>query len=89
MDKYYQVQKFLKSPSLEKKYAEIRQLEINKANLIVILTSESGDNNFIVVAVSPSLQKTHSAIEIFKNLGEYKTQGGGNANLAQGKYQKK
>jgi len=54
-------------------------------DLIVILFSQSNDDNFVVVAVSESLQDQYKAIEIFKNLAVH-PKGGGNANLAQGKY---
>jgi len=52
---------------------------------IVILKSQTAHGNFIVVGVSASLQQNYSAIEIFKNLPE-NPKGGGNKNLAQGKY---
>ncbi|WFQ92079.1 Alanine--tRNA ligase [Mycoplasma feriruminatoris] len=62
----------------------------NKFNdLIVILLSSTDENNFIVVAVSQSLQDKYKAIDIFNNLEGYETKGGGNANLAQGKFVKK
>ncbi|QIN46984.1 alanine--tRNA ligase [Mycoplasma capricolum] len=62
----------------------------NKYNdLIVILLSSTNENNFIVVAVSQSLQNKYKAIDIFNNLEGYETKGGGNANLAQGKFVKK
>lgn len=54
-------------------------------DLIVILFSQSNNDNFVVVAVSESLQDQYKAIEIFKNLAVH-PKGGGNANLAQGKY---
>ncbi|ATZ18509.1 alanyl-tRNA synthetase [Williamsoniiplasma somnilux] len=56
------------------------------ADLILILGSETENDNFIVVAVSRSLQNKYRAIDIFNNLKEFTTKGGGNANLAQGKY---
>ncbi|WP_031542226.1 alanine--tRNA ligase [Mesoplasma photuris] len=56
-------------------------------NLIVILASEGEDESFLVVAVSESIQNEHKAIDIFKNL-PLNAKGGGNANLAQGKYSK-
>jgi alanyl-tRNA synthetase len=55
------------------------------ADSIVILKSQTAHGNFIVVGVSASLQQNYSAIEIFKNLPE-KPKGGGNKNLAQGKF---
>ncbi|WP_434341830.1 alanine--tRNA ligase [Mycoplasma putrefaciens] len=62
----------------------------NKYNdLIVILASQTSDTNFIVVGVSESLQSKYKAIDIFNNLEGLETKGGGNANLAQGKYIKK
>jgi len=54
-------------------------------DLIVILFSQTKDSNFVVVAVGESLQDQYKAIDIFKNL-EVHPKGGGNANLAQGKY---
>ncbi|ATZ21147.1 alanine--tRNA ligase [Mesoplasma coleopterae] len=53
--------------------------------VIIILTSENTDGNFVVVGVSEKLQLEHSAIEIFKNL-PISPKGGGNASLAQGKF---
>jgi alanyl-tRNA synthetase len=61
------------------------QLRNKFDNLIVILKSQSAANNFLVVAVSENLQNDYSALEIFKALPE-KPRGGGNKNLAQGKY---
>ncbi|AJM71580.1 alanine--tRNA ligase [Mycoplasma yeatsii] len=58
-------------------------------DLIVILASQTGETNFIVVAVSESLQSKYKAIDIFNNLEGLETKGGGNSNLAQGKYTKK
>ncbi|AVP49658.1 alanine--tRNA ligase [Williamsoniiplasma luminosum] len=57
-------------------------------DVIVILLSESNQGNFIVVAVSEKLQGQYPAIEVFKNMPGIKTKGGGNHNLAQGKFEK-
>ncbi|ASZ09379.1 alanine--tRNA ligase [Mesoplasma chauliocola] len=58
----------------------------NKFNeLIIILTSENTEGNFVVVGVSESLQESYPAIKIFKEL-PVSPKGGGNASLAQGKY---
>jgi len=68
---------------------ELKQLVDEYRNrfddVVVILKSRSPKGNFVVVGVSPRLQQTHSAIDIFKQLPE-KPKGGGNQNLAQGKF---
>ncbi|AVN63988.1 alanine--tRNA ligase [Mesoplasma florum] len=53
--------------------------------LIIILTSETEEGNFVVVGVSEKIQNEYSAIEIFKNL-PISPKGGGNSSLAQGKF---
>ncbi|ATZ16146.1 alanyl-tRNA synthetase [Entomoplasma freundtii] len=53
---------------------------------IIILGGHKEDNHFLVVTVAPELQTKYSAIEIFKNLPGFNTQGGGNVSFAQGRY---
>ncbi|ATZ21853.1 alanine--tRNA ligase [Mesoplasma tabanidae] len=53
--------------------------------IIIILTSENIEGNFVVVGVSDQLQAEYPAIEIFKKL-PLTPKGGGNASLAQGKF---
>lgn len=65
------------------------QLRNQFADVIIILGSETSTDNFIIVSVSDEIKHLYPAIEIFKNLTEVTTKGGGNANLAQGKYLKK
>ncbi|WP_027063393.1 alanine--tRNA ligase [Mesoplasma seiffertii] len=56
------------------------------ADVIVILTSTTNGENYLVVGVSESLQDRFKAIDIFKAMKDLNPKGGGNANLAQGKY---
>lgn len=84
-----EIQLFTKGLSIQELKQLADQFRNKFSDLIIILGSENKDNNFIVVGVSESLQKSHPAIEIFKKIPNLKTQGGGNAKLAQGKYQKK
>lgn len=53
--------------------------------IIIILTSENTEGNYVVVGVSEKLQSNYSAIEIFKEL-PISPKGGGNLSLAQGKF---
>ncbi|WP_026389253.1 alanine--tRNA ligase [[Acholeplasma] multilocale] len=64
------------------------QLRNKFEDLIVILGSETNGEGFLVVGVSESIQDKFKAIDIFKNIKEVNAKGGGNANLAQGKYSK-
>ncbi|PPE06057.1 alanine--tRNA ligase [Williamsoniiplasma lucivorax] len=64
------------------------QLRNQFAEVIIILMSESEQGNFIIVAVSETLQDKYPAIDLFKNMPGIKTQGGGNKHLAQGKFNK-
>lgn len=63
----------------------------NKYKDLIVILGGKADNEtgFLVVAVSPNLQKEISAIDLFRKLPDYETKGGGNPGFAQGKYQKK